>query len=522
MSLLDIDGLSVTLGGRRLINMLSLTLEPGKILGLVGESGSGKSMTALAILNLLPDGAERTGSIRLNGEDLITKSEADMCAVRGADIGLIFQEPMTALNPVLTIGRQIAETVRLHRSVSRREAARVTAETLERVGLTTAGITTGHYPHELSGGQRQRVAIAIAIACAPRLLVADEPTSALDMVAQAEIIDLLRRLVREGGAGLILITHDLALAASTADHIAVMQAGEIVEAGETAALFAAMAHPCTQALRAASTHRRPRTRRINAAVSPALEAKSLQRDYPRLKNVLDDISLTIWPGETVGLVGESGSGKSTLARALLALDDGGPGEIRLSDNVFTPDASHLRWRIQAVFQDPQSSFDPRWRVERLIAEPLHLIGRPIGAAERRNLVETMLELVGLTAGDADRLPHEFSGGQRQRLAIARALITEPSVIILDEPTSALDVSSRAQILDLLASLAVRLNFAYLFVTHDLAALRRIADRVLVMRRGKIIEAGPTEQILTAPSDPYTAALIAATPDLERELARRQA
>jgi peptide/nickel transport system ATP-binding protein len=257
-------------------------------------------------------------------------------------------------------------------------------------------------------------------------------------------------------------------------------------------------------------------------VAPVLEAISLYRGYPRLKDVLKDVSLSIRPGETVGLVGESGSGKSTLARAILALDGGGPGEIRLGGEVFTRDASHLRWRIQAVFQDPHGSFDPRWQVERLIAEPLHLVGRKVGRQERRNLVETMLELVGLAAEDADRLPHEFSGGQRQRLAIARALITEPAVIVLDEPTSALDVSSRAQILDLLADLAIRLDFAYLFVTHDLAALRRIADRVLVMRRGKIIESGPTEQIFEAPSDPYTAALIAATPDLERALAQRQA
>jgi peptide/nickel transport system ATP-binding protein len=522
MSLLEIEGLSVTLDAKRVINGLSLTLEAGQTLGLVGESGSGKSMTALAILNLLPEGARRIGAIRLDGEDLAGKSEAAMCTIRGAAIGLIFQEPMTALNPVLTIGRQISETLILHRRLSREEAALLTTETLDRVGLTAAGITAERYPHELSGGQRQRVAIAIAIACSPKLLIADEPTSALDVIAQAEIIDLLQRLVREDGTGLILITHDLALAASTADHIAVMRAGEIVETGETIRLFTTMTHPYTQSLRSESARQWRRRRKSHVGVAPVLEAISLYRGYPRLKDVLKDVSLSIRPGETVGLVGESGSGKSTLARAILALDGGGPGEIRLGGEVFTRDASHLRWRIQAVFQDPHGSFDPRWQVERLIAEPLHLVGRKVGRQERRNLVETMLELVGLAAEDADRLPHEFSGGQRQRLAIARALITEPAVIVLDEPTSALDVSSRAQILDLLADLAIRLDFAYLFVTHDLAALRRIADRVLVMRRGKIIESGPTEQIFEAPSDPYTAALIAATPDLERALAQRQA
>ncbi len=535
MALLDVESLALTLEGRPLLKGISLSVARGEVLGLVGESGSGKSLTALSILGLPPAGATLTGAVRLDGVDLLGLGEAGMQAVRGRDIGMVFQEPMTALNPVLSIGDQVAETVRLHRRVSRAEARRAAANTLARVGLPAEQFPLGRYPHELSGGQRQRVAIAIAVALAPKLILADEPTTALDVTTQAQILKLLIQLSREDGAGLILVSHDLALIAQTADRVVVMQSGEIVEQGETGAFFRTLAHPYSRAL-AAAVAPRIRAPRPPVSAPPVLEAREVVRDYPGRRTSLfrpapahravDKVSLSLAPGENLGLVGESGCGKTTLARAILGLDPASGGQVRLGGEAFSDaapaDRRRLRRGIQAVFQDPFGSFDPRWRVADIVAEPFALFDAPPEGRERRRRVEAMLDQVGLSPADADRLPHQFSGGQRQRIAIARALITEPSVVVLDEATSALDVTVRAQVLALLESLSERLGVSYLFVSHDLAVVRAITDRVMVMRAGQIVEAGRTAEVFAAPKHPYTAQLIAASPDLERALAAREA
>jgi peptide/nickel transport system ATP-binding protein len=528
MALLEIHDLSVTIGDRPILHDLNLSLDAGQVLGLVGESGSGKSMTALAILGLLPSDAKATGAIAFDGEGLLALSDHALARLRGARIGMVFQEPMTALNPVMTIGAQVAEVVRIHRKASRQEARAAARQALDRVGLSAIPLT--RYPHELSGGQRQRVAIAMAIVLAPRLLIADEPTTALDVTTQAEVLELLQRLVREDDAALILVSHDLAVVAQVADQVAVMQDGQIVEAGETGAVFAALTHPYTRKLAADAKRAPVRTRKPDLTAAPVLEAHGVARTYPGARRLLGrapahqaltDVSLAIRPGEIVGLVGESGSGKSTLLRALLALEPVQAGEVRLGGEAFTPRSPRQRRRrLQIVFQDPQGSLDPRWTVERLVAEPLHLLETRLSPAERRARVEAVLAQVGLPPETADRYPHQFSGGQRQRIAIARALIVEPDVIALDEAVSALDVTVRAEVLDLLARLSDYLGVAYLFVTHDMGVVRGLTDRVLVLKDGVIVEQGPTAEIFAAPQHPYTAQLIAATPDLKRALAQR--
>jgi peptide/nickel transport system ATP-binding protein len=475
--LLDIAGLTVAIGGVALVRSVSLSVSAGEIVGLAGDSGTGKSLTALAVLGLLPRGAAVSGSILFAGHQIAHEDTAALRRLRGREIGMVFQEPMTALNPVMRIGDQVAETLLCH-GVPRVEARRRAEQTLEQVGL--AG-SSARYAHQLSGGQRQRVAIAIAIALQPRLLIADEPTTALDVTTQAQIIALLRRLVRETDMGLLLISHDVPLMARTAHRVLCL--------GETAPV------PCV-------LRRRP------GAIGDVLLAGSgIVRDYrhPRCRAV-DGVDIAIRAGESVALVGESGSGKSTLLRTLLALDAPQAGTVTLDGKPITRAA---RRRIQAVFQDPAGSFDPRWRVEKLVAEPLTLLDRPLPPVERRGKVEAVLQQVGLSPTDADRFPHEFSGGQRQRIAIARALVVEPAIIAFDEATSALDMSAKMQILGLLADLATERRLAFLFVTHDLAAMRQIADRVLVMQAGRIVEEGAARQIFTAPRHPYTAALIEA-------------
>ncbi|WP_442583401.1 ABC transporter ATP-binding protein [Mesorhizobium sp. ASY16-5R] len=592
MSLLAIENLSLAIGDTEILKDVDLGIEPGEVLGLVGESGSGKSMTALAIMQLLPQGARAKGSIKLNRNDILGAGEDAMCRLRGNDIGMVFQEPMTALNPVKTIGEQVAEGIRWHAGVGRAEAEQRAEKMLDRVGLPREKFPLSRYPHQLSGGQRQRVVIAIACGLKPKLLIADEPTTALDVVLQAQILELLRELVAENGMGLLLISHDLAVVTEMSDRIAIMRGGEILETGETARTLSAQQHPYTRQLALASMHvpegrspsplgggsamrlseAKPVSRgggiqssapqpRFAASASlrpladmpgratglagppappkgeglaPLLEVTSLTRDYPAGRPFLfaktttfravDDVSFSLAPSRSVALVGRSGCGKSTLARLVLALDKATSGTIRfMGEDITNRSEAELRparRNMQVVFQDPYGSFDPRHRVERLVAEPLSLLEPAPDALKRRELVAHALHQVGLKPHDMQKYPHEFSGGQRQRLSIARAIITRPKLVVADEAVSALDVSIRAQILDLFSELNRTLGIAYLFITHDLTVARAITDEVLVMHEGRIVERGATADVLDNPQSDAAKALVDAAPDLRRAISRK--
>ncbi|QPC88065.1 dipeptide ABC transporter ATP-binding protein [Mesorhizobium sp. NBSH29] len=539
MSLLEIENLSLAIDSTVILKGIDLTIERGEVLGLVGESGSGKSMTALAVMQLLPQAARANGHISFDSIDILGASEDQMCRLRGDDIGMVFQEPMAALNPVKTIGEQVAEGIRLHTGATRADAETRARKILDRVGLPDDKFPLSSYPHQLSGGQRQRVVIAIACALKPKLLIADEPTTALDVVLQKQILELLRDLVDENRMGLLLISHDLAVVASMADRIAVMRDGAIMETGETARTLLAQVHPYTRQLAQASTHvplRKPNAAPVagQPAPSPLLTLESVSRIYPGRRTGLfgrakpfkavDAVSFNMVPGQSVALVGASGCGKSTLARMILALDRPTEGDIRFrGQTLIGKDQTELRAsrrNMQVVFQDPYGSFNPRHRVERLVAEPLHLLDEKPTMREKRDRVAAALAEVGLDPRDMEKYPHEFSGGQRQRLSIARAIITRPKLVVADEPVSALDVSIRAQILDLFADLNSRLGVAYLFITHDLTVARAITDQVMVMDAGQIVERGDTSAVLDNPQSDAARALVAAAPDLRRAIARR--
>ncbi|MEP4035262.1 dipeptide ABC transporter ATP-binding protein [Pseudophaeobacter sp.] len=522
MTLLDITNLSLRIGPMEILKEVSLSVEAGEIVAITGESGSGKSMTAFSVMGLLPDTAEASGEITLSGTNLLEQSETQMCGLRGQSIGMVFQEPMTALNPVKTIGDQVMETILIHKAMPVDQARARARELLDRVGLPANRFPLGRFPHELSGGQRQRVVIAMAIALRPKLLIADEPTTALDVTTQAQILELLRDLVREFDMGLMIITHDLAVVADLADRIVVMRHGEVMETGSTQALLRAMQHPYTKMLFAASNHQvtlpEPPTPRALLEVKGAVRDYALPRESlfakPGHFRAVKDVSFTLYRGERLGLVGESGCGKSTLTRAILGLEPLQNGEIHLDGmQITTAQNPEIRRRMQVVFQDPFGSFNPRHRVERLITEPFYTLTDPPKGSARSDLIAETLRAVGLQPEDAQKYVHQFSGGQRQRIAIARALITRPELILFDEAVSALDVSVRAQILDLLAELCAAYGLSYLFISHDLSVVRTITDRCLVMQKGEIVEAAPTEEIFASPKHPYTRALIAAAPQL---------
>ncbi|UVK45825.1 dipeptide ABC transporter ATP-binding protein [Mesorhizobium sp. AR07] len=535
MSLLDIENLSLTIGDTQILKNMELSVAPGEVMGLVGESGSGKSMTALTVMRLLPHAARAAGRVTFGGIDILAATEDQMCALRGDDIGMVFQEPMTALNPVKTVGEQVAEGIRWHTRASRADAEERARKMLDRVGLPEAKFPLSRYPHELSGGQRQRVVIAIACALKPKLLIADEPTTALDVVLQAQILDLLRDLVAASRMGLLLISHDLAVVTEMADRITILRRGEVMEAGDTVRTLSEQLHPYTRQLAQASMHVPARARPHGVGSGqPLLQVEGVTRDYPGRRTSLfkrasairavDDVSLSMAPGQSVALVGRSGCGKSTLARMILALDRPNAGTIRFRGETITgkseAELKPARRDMQVVFQDPYGSFDPRQKVEKLVAEPLHVLAKKPTRAERREMVAHALHEVGLDQRDMDKYPHEFSGGQRQRLSIARAIITRPKLVVADEPVSALDVSIRAQVLDLFAELNQKLGIAYLFITHDLTVARAITDEVLVMHDGKIVERGKTNEVLDHPQSEAAKALVSAAPDLQRAIARR--
>ncbi len=530
--LLAVRNLSVTFSapGHRVdaVRNVSFDLDRGETVALVGESGSGKSVTALSILQLLPYPMASHGpgsSIRFGGDELVGAAPEKLRGIRGGRIAMVFQEPMTSLNPLHTLEKQITETLFLHKRMNAAAARTRTLELLRLVGLPDAERRLGAYPHQLSGGQRQRVMIAMALANEPDILIADEPTTALDVTIQAQILKLLKDLQHHFGMALLLITHDLGIVGKMADRVCVMTRGEIVEQGTTKTVFAAPQHPYTKHLLAAEPKGRPEI--IDPPPPVVLAASKIKVWFPIKAGVLrrtvgyvkavDGVSLTVRQGQTIGVVGESGSGKTTLGLALLRLTES-TGEIAYGttqlDTLNGARLRKLRRELQIVFQDPFSSLSPRLSVGEIVEEGLKVHGIGGSWQERRGLIEQALQEVDLDPESADRYPHEFSGGQRQRIAIARALVLKPRFIVLDEPTSALDMSVQAQIVDLLRELQARHRLAYLFISHDLRVVRALASEVIVMKDGQVVEAGPADRIFETPQHPYTAALMAAAFNLE--------
>ena len=519
MSLLSVQNLSVRFGDSTVVDRVSFDIHAGEKFALVGESGSGKTVSALSLMRLLPE-AEISGELKFEGESILQKSEPEMRSLRGKDIAMIFQEPMTALNPLFTIGNQIAEVLMLHEALSAREAAKRAVELLDKTGIPEPARRAMSYPHQLSGGQRQRAMIAMTLACRPKLVIADEPTTALDVTIQVQILELLNQLQRDEQMAVLMITHDLNLVRSFADRVGVMQQGRLIETADTATLFSAPRESYTQRLLASHARRMASDPEPGARL--LLEAKALrcrffipqgwfrQREFVAVEHT--DLSLS--RGETLGIVGESGSGKSTLGMALLRLsvaqtegqiDFDGKRISEMSSASLRP----LRAQMQVVFQDPFASLSPRRTIEQIVGEGLALHQPQLSPEALRQAVADGLSEVGLSPEMMSRYPHEFSGGQRQRIAIARALVLKPAMILLDEPTSSLDVSVQYQVLELLAELQRKHGIAYLFISHDLAVIRAMAHRVIVMKDGRVVESGTTSEVLSAPRESYTQRLLAA-------------
>ncbi|WP_455926210.1 ABC transporter ATP-binding protein [Pseudomonas putida] len=515
-NLIEMRDVCVSLGGRAIVRGLDLDIRRGECLALVGESGCGKSVTAHAVLQLLPGSARIDGSIRLDGEELLGAPARRLTQLRGSKVAMIFQEPMSSLNPLHSVERQVGETLRLHTALTGTQIRRRTLELLDLVGIQHAEQRLQAYPHQLSGGQRQRVMIAMALACEPQLLIADEPTTALDVTVQRKILQLLQALQQKMGMALLLISHDLNLVRHIARHAAVMRAGEVVEQGSCEALFNCPQHPYTRQLLAAEPGEGPppvppgpallQVRRLD--VRFALGGLFWRKRYLQAVRGID---LSVRRGTTLGIVGESGSGKSTLGQALLKLIDA-QGSIEFDGTALhLLDARQMRpWRkrMQVVFQDPYGSLSPRYSVLQIIAEGLR-VHTSMREQEREAAVIQALEEVGLDPAVRHRYPHEFSGGQRQRIAIARALVLKPELILLDEPTSALDRTVQKQIIELLRRLQQEHGLTYLFISHDLAVVRALAHDTVVVKDGRIVEGGRTEELFRAPAHPYTQQLLAA-------------
>ncbi|GGL91554.1 ABC transporter permease [Streptomyces fumigatiscleroticus] len=549
MSLVEVAGLTVAFGSLRAVDGISFRLDKGAALGLVGESGSGKSTVASALLGLdRGTGAVVDGQIRVAGVDVREASDAQLRRLRGGKAAMVFQDPLSSLDPYYAVGDQIAEVYRVHRRVSRRAARARAVQVLDRVGIPDAVRRCRARPHEFSGGMRQRALIAMALACEPDLLIADEPTTALDVTVQAQILDLLHTLREETGMGLLLVTHDVGVAAESVDEVLVMRHGHVVEHGPVAAVLGSPAEAYTRELlkavpRVDARRTRPgdaeapggRTpgteaapgktaqgaetaRSAEAADVPLLEAVGLRREFGRGRRAftaVDDVSFTIRRGETLGVVGESGSGKTTLGRMLAGLLRPTAGEVRRDGRAVTG----IRPDVQMVFQDSVSSLNPRRSVGESVADPLRARGERDPAVRAR--VSELLTRVGLDPAHYDRYPHELSGGQRQRVGIARALAAEPDVLICDEPVSALDVTTQAQVIALLDEVRRELGLALVFVAHDLAVVRRVSDRVAVMRQGRIVEYGPADEVYESPRELYTKQLLAAVPSLDPDIAARR-
>ena len=531
--LLQVDDLSVTFGeGPSAVEALrgiSFSIDKGETVALVGESGSGKSVTALSVMQLLPYPLARhpSGSISYNGEQLVNKPDARMRELRGDQISMIFQEPLSSLNPLHSVEKQISEVLYLHKNLSPERAHSRVIELLNLVGLEQATTRLGALPHEFSGGQQQRIMIAMALANDPDLLIADEPTTALDVTIQAQVLKLLKDLQAKMGMAILFITHDLGIVRATADRVCVMNGGKIVEQGVVAELFDKPSHEYTRHLLASEPSGTPEPASADAVDTMA--GHDIKVWYPIRKGVLrrtvdhikavDGISLRIREGHTLGVVGESGSGKSTLGLALLRLEKSDGGIVfngqcieGLKNNTLRP----LRREMQLVFQNPFGSLSPRLSVGQIVEEGLIVHGLGGTGEKRRELIGEVLQEVGLESAMQDRYPHEFSGGQRQRISIARALVLRPRFIVLDEPTSALDMSVQTQIVNLLRDLQTRYNLAYMFISHDLKVVRAVSHDIIVMKDGKIVEAGPTASVIDNPSTAYTQALMAAAFDIQAD------